>query len=278
VRASCGVSALWRYPDNAELLCDGSTVYPDHIAAQVSAVAVLATLIERTTTGRGRAIEVAQADTALVHLGVQLVTQALAPDTVTVPGNNDPYAAPSGVFSCAGDDEWCVVSVDSDARWDRLCAVMGRADLASDPGLRTAAGRCAQRDRVDHAVAQWVSDLSPDSAASRLQAAGVPAGAMRRLPELLDDPQLTERGAFTRLDHDLLRAALPAARRVAHYRRIPDPPMRQAPLAGLQSREICADVLGLEDAVIDELVRAGVVQVAGTDPALATGAATSTAG
>jgi crotonobetainyl-CoA:carnitine CoA-transferase CaiB-like acyl-CoA transferase len=127
-------------------------------------------------------------------------------------------------------------------------------------------------------VAQWVSDLSPDVAASRLQTAGVPAGAMRRLPELLDDPQLTERGAYARLDHDLLRAALPAARRVAHYRQIPDPPMRQAPLAGQQSREICADVLGLGDGEVDQLVRAGVVQVTDTDPALAAGAAPSAAG
>ncbi|WP_068268929.1 CaiB/BaiF CoA-transferase family protein, partial [Aldersonia kunmingensis] len=47
VRASCGVSAWWRYPDDEELLCDGQTVYPDHIAAHVAAIAVLAALIDR---------------------------------------------------------------------------------------------------------------------------------------------------------------------------------------------------------------------------------------
>ncbi|MBA4024861.1 MAG: CoA transferase [Gordonia sp.] len=261
VRASCGVSALWSYPDNAELLCDGSTVYPDHIAAQVSAVAVLATLIERTTSGRGRAIEVAQADTALTQLGVQLVTQALSPGTAGVPGNSDPYAAPSGVYACAGDDEWCVVSVTEDLQWVRLCEVAGLADLAEDNALDSVAGRVENRLRIDDALGQWMSARSPVEAMTQLQSAGIPAGVMHRLPELLEDPQLVARDAYRRLDHDLLPSGLPAATRVAKFRHIPDPPMRQAPLAGQQSRQICAEVLGLDDGAIDDLIDSGVLQV-----------------
>jgi crotonobetainyl-CoA:carnitine CoA-transferase CaiB-like acyl-CoA transferase len=260
VRASCGVSALWRYPDNAELLCDGSTVYPDHIAAQVSAVAVLATLIEVMSSGAGRAVEVAQADTALVQLGVQLVTEALVPGSATVPGNSDPFAAPAGVFACAGEDEWCVVSVDSDGEWDVLCEVIDRADLAVAEELTTAAGRVEQRERVDEALTQWLSTRSPDDAAARLQAAGIAAGPMRRLPELLTDPHLSERGAYADLVHDLLPAPLPAAARVANFRHIPDPPMRQAPLAGRQSREIAAELLGLDGPELDALIAADVLQ------------------
>ncbi|WP_207839741.1 CaiB/BaiF CoA transferase family protein [Williamsia soli] len=262
VRASCGVSAMWRYPDNAELLCDGSTVYPDHIAAQVSAVAVLATLIERGTSGRGRAVEVAQADTALMQLGVQLAAQALSPGTAGVPGNSDPYAAPSGVYACAGDDEWCVVSVTEDLQWARLCEVAGLADLAADETLESVAGRLEQRSRIDDALGQWMSSRSPAEAMAQLQSAGIPAGVMHRLPELLEDPQLTARDAYRRLDHELLPSGLPAATRVARFRRIPDPPMRQAPLAGQQSRQICADVLGLDGGAIDELIDSGVLQVA----------------
>ncbi|ETD31348.1 CaiB/BaiF CoA-transferase family protein [Williamsia sp. D3] len=262
VRASCGVSALWRYPDDAESLCDGSTVYPDHIAAQVSAVAVLATLIERVTSGRGRAIEVAQADTALMQLGVQLVTEALSPGTVTVPGNSNPHAAPAGVYACAGDDEWCVVSVVENSQWPRLCEVIGRSDLASDTALESASGRVKDRYRIDQALGQWISMRSPADVTARMQAAGVPAGMMHRLPDLLEDPQLTARDAYRRLAHELLPAELPAATRVARFRHIPDPPLRQAPLAGQQSRQICAEVLGLDDDDIEKLIASGVLQVA----------------
>ncbi|WP_199804967.1 CaiB/BaiF CoA transferase family protein, partial [Nocardia jinanensis] len=266
VRASCGVSALWRYPDDAELLCDGQTVYPDHIAAQVTAVAVLATLIGRRHTGHGAHIEVAQADTALVHLGTQLVTEALCAGTVTAPGNADPYAAPSGVYACAGDDEWCVVTVRDDHQWAALCGVLDRPDLRSDDRFSTAAHRIANRSEVDRLLAAWLRDRDPQEAAAELQAAGVPAGAMLRLPQLLTDPHLTARATYTRVEHDLLPMSLPAVARAAVFTGIADPPTRQAPLAGEHTREICAE-LGMVSAEIDVLIGAGVLQPVATGTA-----------
>ncbi|MEV0361353.1 CaiB/BaiF CoA transferase family protein [Nocardia fusca] len=271
VRASCGVSALWRYPDDAELLCDGQTVYPDHIAAQVTAVAVLATLIGRRRTGRGTHIEVAQADTALVHLGAQLVTEALRPGTVTAPGNGDPYAAPSGVYACAGDDEWCVVTVHDDHQWAALCGVLDRPDLRSDTRFASAAHRIANRPELDRIVAAWLHDRDPQEAAAELQAAGVPAGAMLRLPQLLIDPQLTARGSYTQIEHDHLPMSMPAAARAAVFTGITDPPARQAPLAGEHTREICAELLEMGEAEIDALVDSGVLQPLVTTPADAVG-------
>lgn len=268
VRASCGVSALWRYPDNAELLCDGQTVYPDHIAAHVAAIAVLAALIERRRTGRGTNLEVAQADTALVQLGAQLVTEGLQPGTVTAPGNSDPYAAPSGVYACTGDDEWCVVTVRDDDEWAALCEVIDRRDLVGDRRFATAPQRIAHRDDADAVVGEWLRDRDPQEAAATLQSAGVPAGAMVRLPQLLTDPHLTARRTYTTVGHELLSVDLPATARVAVFEEIADPPARQAPLAGEQTRQICAELLGMDDADIDALVHAGVLQPAAGDPAL----------
>ncbi|MGW0040887.1 CaiB/BaiF CoA transferase family protein [Rhodococcus sp. NPDC003348] len=268
VRASCGVSALWRYPDDEELLCDGQTVYPDHIAAHVAAIAVLAALIDRRRTGRGTNLEVAQADTALVQLGTQLVTEGLRPGTITAPGNVDPYAAPSGVYACAGDDEWCVVTVRDDDEWAALCGVVDRPDLVGDRRFATNPQRIANRVEVDGIIAAWLRDRDPQEATAVLQAAGVPAGAMLRLPQLLTDPQLTARATYTAVEHELLPTPLSATARVAVFGEIADPPTRQAPLAGEQTRQICAELLGLEDAEIDALVRSGVLQPPATDPAL----------
>ncbi|MFW0785227.1 CoA transferase [Gordonia sp. CPCC 206044] len=268
VRASCGVSALWRYPDNAELLCDGQTVYPDHIAAHVTAVAVLAALIDRRRSGRGTHLDVAQADTALVQLGTQLVTEGLRPGTVSAPGNADPHAAPSGVYACAGDDEWCVVTVRDDDEWASLCAVIERADLLQDERFATVGARIENRAEVDATVADWLRDREPQAAATTLQAAGVPAAPMLRLPQLLTDPHLTARRTYTTIAHELLSVDLPATARVAVFDEISDPPARQAPLAGEQTRQICIELLGLDDHEIDGLVRSGVLQPPAGDPAL----------
>ncbi len=270
VRASYGVSALWRYPDNEELLCDGQTVYPDHIAAHITASAVLAALIACRRSGRGTDIDVAQADTALVQLGTQLVAESLSPGSVTAPGNTDPYCAPAGVYPCAGDDEWCVVTVHEDTQWQALCEVLDHPGLAAEERFATAAQRIRHRTEVDALLSEWLRERDPQQAAASLQAAGIPAGPMLRLPQLLTDPHLSARETYTLVEHDLLTTSLPATARAARFEEIPDPPIRQAPLPGQHTREICEQLLGMPDTDIDALIRDGVLQPSADDPALAT--------
>lgn len=260
VRAACGVSALWRYSDSDTGLSDGSTVYPDHIGGQVAAVAVLAALIARLSHGRGAEIEVAQADTALVALGGQLVRESLAPGSVSAVGNTDPFAAPAGVYPCAGDDEWCVVTVRDDRDWRSLTRVIGRDDLADDARFGLADRRTENREEADKVLTDWLSERTPTEAMTALQEAGVPAGAMVRLPELLTDPHLSARDAYTQLEHPLLPGPLPTAVRVARFTSIPDAPLRPAPLPGADTHEIAVGLLGLDDAEYRRFVADGILQ------------------
>nr|WP_064570030.1 CoA transferase [Gordonia sp. LAM0048] len=262
VRAACGVSSLWRYSDDDPGLCDGSTVYPDHIGAQVSAVTVLAALIARGSHGRGTDIEIAQADAALVALGGQLARESLSPGSVRAEGNTDSFAAPSGVYPCAGDDEWVAVSVRDDHEWRGLAAVIGRDDLADDPRFGRRADRIENRAEADKVLAAWLAERTPTEAMTLLQEAGVPAGAMLRLPELLTDPHLLDRDAYTQLEHPMLPASLPTAVRVARFGSIPDAPLRPAPLPGADTHEIAVGVLGLTDDEYSRLVDDGVLQPA----------------
>ncbi|SHN46656.1 CaiB/BaiF CoA-transferase family protein [Cryptosporangium aurantiacum] len=224
VRAATGVTARWR-PASESDYCDGATVYPDHIAAQLTAVAVLASVIGRVRTGRGRTVGVAQADVALLQLGTQFAAASLG---LSLP---EPWPEPA-VVACAGDDEWCVIAVRDDADRARLRAVVDS----------------------DASVAEWAASRTPDEVMRTLQAAGVPAGAMRRLPDELTDPQLTTREAFATLHHDDLPEPLPTAARPARFAAIGDPPLRPAPRLGQHTREICAPL-----ADVDALLEAGVL-------------------
>lgn len=240
VRASCGVSALWQ--DQTGAFCDGATVYPDHVAAHVAAVAVLAAVIGRGRSGRGAALETAQADVAVTHLGPVLAA-------------GDPEAAeaisePTRVFRCAGDDEWCVIDVRDDGDRTRLASVLGRPELSGDDlagdGLA--------------AVATWAAARTPHEIMAVLQAAGVPAGAMLRLPDLLTDPHLAARESFRTMSHALLSGPVPANARAARFSGIPDPPLRPAPVPGEHTRQIARGLLHLSDSEIDRLVHDGVLQ------------------
>ncbi|HUR72777.1 MAG TPA: CoA transferase [Sporichthya sp.] len=241
VRGACGVSTLWRYPEgdpNSETYCDGSTVYPDHIAAHVGAVGVLAAVLNRARTGQGCALELAQADVAVMHLGPLLAQESLHPGTVRPAGRPEPGSAGAGVYACAGDDEWCVIDVRDELDGKRLVEVTGGEDLD-----------------------EWTAKRSPAEVTALLQAAGVPAGPMLRLPEQLTDPQLQERQSFRVLVHEQLSDPVPTGAHIARFSTIADPPLRPAPLPGEHTVDICSELLGLEQEAISALVQRGVLQV-----------------
>jgi itaconate CoA-transferase len=71
--------------------------------------------------------------------------------------------------------------------------VLGRPELASDPDFATNAERCANRDRVDVAVAAGTEQLPADEAARRLDAAGVAYARLNTVSDVLGHPQLATR-------------------------------------------------------------------------------------
>lgn len=263
VRASAGLSGLWRYPDDDGSFSDASTIYPDHVAARIEATAVLAKLIGRRRTGRGGTVSVAQAEVILGQHAAQIALESLVPGSMAATGNSGPGDAPRGLYPCAGEDEWCAVTVRGDDDWDRLARLIGGADLAADPRFATAELRVRHRDVLDAITGAWSVDRPPRQAMTELQTAGVPAGTMQRAPELLDDPHLVERGFFRTMTHPHIDGPIPTENAPAIFDVVADPPLEPAPLPGEHSRQVLRRVLGLTDAEIDDLVADDVVELPG---------------
>ncbi|MET0457479.1 MAG: CoA transferase, partial [Mycobacterium sp.] len=261
VRASVGLTELWRHPDSPDAFGDDMTVYPDHAAARVAVVAVLAALTARRRTGVGTKVSVAQMETVFCQLATEYLRESLQPGTMIARGNVGEFDAPQGVYACTGEDAYCVVSVDGDDDWRNLANAIGRGDLAERAELGTASGRVAHRDELDHALGEWTASLDPRDAASRLQAAGVAAGPAEHVRGLLSDPQLAERAQFGELCQPGYAPPIRVESGPALYERTPPPLLTPAPLMAEHTRLVCADVLGLDDAEIDELASDGVLEL-----------------
>ena len=90
--AFAGVTWLWNHPD-APYPGGSSLNHPDHIAAKMSAVAVLAALEHRRRTGEGQMVEMSQAEAAAYLIGEFFLEGEAAAQR----GNAVQYAAPHGV-------------------------------------------------------------------------------------------------------------------------------------------------------------------------------------
>ncbi|MDT3443422.1 CoA transferase [Pseudofrankia sp. BMG5.37] len=249
---------------------DGPPVIPrgacDPIAGLHAAFATLVALAARDRPdgdGSGALVEATMIESVLNVAAELTVEYTEGGASLRRDGNRGPLgplAAPQGVYRCprdpAGPDVWLALAITDDAQWRRLCAVLGRPDLAADGGLATLAGRrvTAAHDLVDEAIAAWTA-AAPDrvTALAALATAGVPAAPVTPAAGLLANPQLAARGFFERLAHPVVgEHPMPGvAFRLASQ---PGPLLRRpAPVFGQHDDEVYGGLLGLTLAEIDGL-------------------------
>ena len=138
VRATTGVSRLWTSGEPADSgFYDATTIFPDHVVARITAIAALAGLINRDATGVGAHVHISQAEAAVNQLATSYVTEAARANGLAVADDDAVHA----VCPCAGDDEWCVISVRSEEDRVALAKVIG-IDPNYPPRSASSSQRC----------------------------------------------------------------------------------------------------------------------------------------
>jgi len=258
VRAATGVTRLWTGTDDQEHACyDTTTIFPDHVVGRVTAIAALAALIHRDRTGGGVRVHVSQAEVVLNQLDTLYVTHAAVAGGLGARLCED--ASVHTVCPCAGDDEWCVISITSDDDWRSAAALIDHPEWVDDPRFATGTARVAHRRELVESLSAWTRTRTPLRVASLFQSAGVPAAPMNRPPDVLEDPQLTGRSLYSDMTHPLIGHPLPAETGPAPFRHIPRAAQRPAPRPGQDTAEICRTLLGMSDREIERLLAAQVL-------------------
>ena len=261
VRASAGMSELWRYPEDPSSFSDAITVFPDHVVARLNAAAVGALLLRRYRTGRGGRVSTAQVDAIFGAMADLLVRESLQPGQLAA-GDLHGGDGPRGVFPALGDDEWLVVDGFGDDRFRRMATTIGHAEWVEDPryGSPRARRSTDSAEELHRGLSDWTRGRTAEVAAEALQAAGVPAAPMLRIQEVQDDAHLRARGNFGVLSQPQFPEPLPTLLHGMIPTNLPEPQLRPAPLVAEQSRDVLRDVLGLDDTRIDALIASGAVE------------------
>src|SRR5690606_14933476 len=111
----------------------------DIVPATMCAFGVLAAVYRARETGKGQFLDVSMVDTVLA-LCERIVYQYSYEQKVPKPeGQRHPFLTPFGIVPCK--DGHITLACHTDALWSRLCALIGRTDMADDPRLKTEADR-----------------------------------------------------------------------------------------------------------------------------------------
>ena len=234
----------------------------DTLAALHAVIGVLLALVARrridanAVGGAGQVVDVA------IYESVYNVLEAMVPEydgagVVREPsGSTLTGIVPTNTYPCA-DGRHVIIGGNGDSIFRRLMHAAGRDDLAGDPRLSDNAGRVAHQREVDDAIARWTRSLDTGRVLGILDDAGVPAGPIYSVADMVEDPQYNARGLFETVDVGGEPLRIPAL--APKLDRTPGETLWPGPEVGAHNREIYVDRLGLDEAALRSLEDDGIV-------------------
>lgn len=252
-----GVAQLTGYPGGPPVRSGLS--FTDPYSGFLGAGAVLAALHYRRRTGKGQYIDLSEQEAAIPLLGAALMDFVMNGRLPQRIGNRSPWAAPQGCYRCAGDDDWLVISIESDDEWSKFCQATGHPEWAEDERFADVLGRHRHHDELDRLIESWTREQDHYQAFHLLQKAGVKAAPVLNGKEILLDPHFRERGHFDIVDQPHMGKRPVGRHLAAKFSELEASAQGPAPTLGQHNREVLGSLLGLTDAELDELEAQGVI-------------------
>jgi crotonobetainyl-CoA:carnitine CoA-transferase CaiB-like acyl-CoA transferase len=230
--------------------------YPvcDTVGGMTAAFAICAALVEALTRGRGRMVDVSMLESTLATMG-WVVSNYLNAGTVPKPiGNENFTAAPSGTFHTA--DGLLNIAANETYQYEKLCDLLGRPELKTDARFADRDIRKGNRDAINREIQQVLLTRGAAEWEQLMIEAGVPAGRVLSVPEILAHPHVTGRRFITKFDQSEGAQILTGGGfQLSEAEAIPPGP---APLLS-QHTEAWLQKLGYSDDKIQQLRANGVI-------------------
>jgi len=253
VEAMSGFAHRTGFPDREPVL--PPLALADMIAGLYGASAVSTALFARQRgEAKGQVIDLSLLESIFSILGPEAAIHKLTGKVNERIGSASNTASPRNVYQC-NDGKYLALSGSTQTVAKRIFAVIGRADMITDPRFATNTDRIANREMVDVAIGDWFAKNSSDDALSLMREAGATVGPVYSSSDAAIDPHFIDRGVIVEVNDPAL-GPVPMHNIVPRLSQTPGAFRRAAPELGADTASILSEA-GLSDAEI-AVIKEGV--------------------
>ena len=253
-QGEAGIMAITGEPDGAPMKVGVAIV--DVTTGLYTAVAVLAALRERETSGFGQRVDSNLMSSAVAWLVNVGSNHLVSGNSAKRYGNAHANIVPYQVFKAR--DQHITVAVGNDVQFRALCRILGIPEYGDDPRFSTNPARVEHRDELVTRIQDILETRDAQEWLDEIVAAGIPSGPINSIEQVFSHPQVLARNMVVEAEHptagSIRMAGIPfeLSRTPAAVRSAP-------PLLGEHTADILAEVLGMSMDDINSLRERGVL-------------------
>jgi len=210
----------------------------DIAAGMYAYSSVLAALLERGRTGRGKRLEISMLEAMSEWMGFPLYYTFDGQPPPPRAGASHAAIYPYGPFMC-GDGRQVVLAVQHDREWGTFCdKVLRRPELAAP--YKGNAKRLAERETLRGIIEGVCAGLTGEQLVERLEDAQIAYGRLNEMADLWNHAQLQARARWTEIGTP--GGPMPALYPPHHVVGEEPPPMGAVPALGAHTDAILAEL------------------------------------
>jgi len=161
---------------------------------------ILAALIERGRTGRGKGIDVSMLESMVEWMSYPLYYAFDGAEPPPRAGAAHATIYPYGPFP-TGDGKTVMLGLQNEREWQVFCAkVLGKPDLATDARFASNAKRTASREALRKLIVAEFAGLSAEQVVARLDDAQIANARVNTMSDVWEHPQLKDRKRWVQVD------------------------------------------------------------------------------
>lgn len=215
-------------------------------------IGILLALAERQRSGLGQFVEATLFDTAVGLLHPHAANWFVNGQVPVLAGSGHPNVVPYDKFETRSGEVF--LGIGNDGQFRKFCAFVGAPELATDPRYASNGERNRNRIALRASIETLLADRDAAELCEGLLKAGIPAGPVNQLPQVLQHPHTLHREMVVEFDNGQRGLGIPVK-----LSRTPGSVHAAAPTLGQHTREVLLG-LGYSSTEVDAMIEQGIAR------------------